>query len=149
MQREWSDDPEGKVKLLAYDLETREWGAVHYPLEPKGQGWMGLSEIAVRDEHAYVIERDNLIGDKAVVKKIFRVALADLHPAALEGTLPTVAKEEVRDLIPEMLALTNGYVLDKVEGLAFDAKGNAWVVTDNDGTDDSSGETLFWNLGQL
>ncbi|MBK4217495.1 esterase-like activity of phytase family protein [Paracoccus caeni] len=149
MQREWGDDPEGQVKLLAYDLEAEEWGAVRYPLEAKGEGWMGLSEIAVNGDHAYLIERDNLIGDQAQVKKIFRVALADLTPAALDGDLPVVAKEEVRDLIPELKALTNGYVVDKVEGLTFDAEGNAWVVTDNDGVDDSSGETLFWSLGKL
>lgn len=149
MQREWGDDPKGQVKLLAYDLDAEEWGAVRYPLEPKGEGWMGLSEIAIKGDHAYLIERDNLIGDKAVVKKIFRVKLENLKPAKLDGELPVVAKEEVRDLIPELKALTNGYVVDKVEGLAFDAKGDAWVVTDNDGVDDSSGETLLWNLGQL
>ena len=57
--------------------------------------------------------------------------------------------EEVRDLLPELTSLTHGYAVDKVEGLAFDAAGDAWVVTDNDGVDDSSGETLFWNLGKL
>lgn len=149
MQREWGDDPKGQVKLLAYDLDAEEWSAVRYPLEPKGEGWMGLSELTVQGDYAYIIERDNQIGDKAVVKKIFRVKLADLKPAKLDGELPVVAKEEVRDLIPELKALTNGYVVDKVEGLAFDAAGNAWVVTDNDGVDDSSGETLFWNLGKL
>lgn len=149
MQREWADDPEGQVKLLAYDLNAKEWGAVRYPLEPKGEGWMGLSEIAINGDHAYLIERDNLIGDKARVKKIFRVALSELTPAALDGELPLVAKQEARDLIPELRSLTNGYVVDKVEGLTFDAEGNAWVVTDNDGVDDSSGETLFWNLGKL
>ncbi len=149
MQREWADDPKGQVKLLAYDLETKEWGALAYPLEAKGEGWMGLSELTVKGEHAYVIERDNLIGDKAMVKKIFRVKLDDLKPVKLGGVLPVVAKEEVRDLIPALSALTNGYVVDKVEGLAFDHKGDAWIITDNDGVDDSSGETLFWNAGQL
>lgn len=33
--------------------------------------------------------------------------------------------------------------------LAFDADGNAWIVTDNDGTDDSSGKTMFLNLGRF
>lgn len=149
MQREWGDDPKGQVKLLAYDLDAEEWGAVRYPLEPKGEGWLGLSEIAIKGDHAYLIERDNQIGDAAVVKKIFRVKLDDLKPAKLDGELPVVAKEEVRDLIPELKSLTNGYVVDKVEGLTFDAKGDAWIITDNDGVDDSSGETLFWNLGQL
>ncbi|SEB40807.1 esterase-like activity of phytase family protein [Rhodobacter sp. 24-YEA-8] len=149
MQREWGDDPKGQVKLLAYDLDAKEWSAVAYPLEPKGEGWMGLSELTVHGDHAYVIERDNLIGDAAVVKKIFRVKLADLKPVKLGETLPVIAKEEVRDLIPELKSLTNGYVVDKVEGLAFDHEGNAWIVTDNDGVDDSSGETLFWNAGKL
>ncbi|MCL4066587.1 esterase-like activity of phytase family protein [Pseudomonas sp. GX19020] len=149
MQREWGDDPKGQAKLLAYDLDAKEWSAVAYPLEPKGEGWMGLSELTVHGDHAYVIERDNLIGDAAVVKKIFRVKLADLKPVKLGETLPVIAKEEVRDLIPELKSLTNGYVVDKVEGLAFDHEGNAWIVTDNDGVDDSSGETLFWNAGKL
>lgn len=149
MQREWGDDPEGQVKLLAYDLDSKEWGAVAYPLEAKGKGWMGLSELTFHGEDAYVIERDNQIGDEAVVKKIFRIKLADMVPAALGTELPLMTKEEVVDLIPALRSLTNGYVVDKVEGLAFDGEGNAWVVTDNDGVDDSSGETLFWNLGKL
>ena len=70
-------------------------------------------------------------------------------PAPLGGDLPVVSKEEVRDLIPDLKSLTNGYVVDKVEGLAFDAAGDAWIVTDNDGVDDSSGETLFWSPGKL
>ena len=149
MQREWGDDPEGQVKLLSYDLDAEEWGAVRYPLEAKGEGWIGLSEIAVMGDNAYVIERDNLIGDAAALKSIFRVALSDLQPAPLDGDLPVVTKNAVRDLIPDLKAQTNGYVVDKVEGLAFDGNGEAWVVTDNDGVDDSSGETLFWKLGAL
>lgn len=149
MQREWGDDPKGQVKLLAYNLEDKEWGAVAYPLDPKGEGWMGISELTVHGDHAYVIERDNLIGDKAAVKKIFRVKLDDLKPVKLSEALPVVVKEEVRDLIPELKSLTNGYAVDKVEGLAFDHEGTAWIVTDNDGVDDSSGETLFWNAGKL
>ncbi|OWJ79341.1 esterase-like activity of phytase family protein [Haematobacter genomosp. 1] len=149
MQREWGDDAKGEVKLLAYDLDNGEWGAVRYPLEKKGAGWVGLSEIAVHGDHAYVIERDNLIGDKAKLKKIFRIPLTDLKPAKIGDALPLVTKEEVRDLIPELRKLTNGYVVDKVEGLAFDAAGDAYIVTDNDGVDDSSGETLFWKIGEL
>ncbi|MDD8021856.1 MAG: esterase-like activity of phytase family protein [Paracoccaceae bacterium] len=148
VQREWRDDPKGMVKLVAYNTETGEWGAVHYPLEPKGAGWMGLSEITVAGDHAYVIERDNQIGAAAVVKKIFRVKLADLVPAKLGGDLPVVAKEEVRDLIPDLKA-TGGYVVDKVEGFAIDAAGEGFVVTDNDGVDDSSGETLFFSIGKV
>lgn len=148
VQREWGDDAKGQVKLLAYDLKADTWGAVAYPLEPKGAGWMGLSELTFHDGFAYVIERDNLVGEAAKVKKIFRVALADLQPSELGGPLPVVRKEDVRDLIPD-LARWNGYVADKVEGFAIDAAGQGWVVTDNDGVDDSSGETFFWSIGPV
>jgi hypothetical protein len=43
----------------------------------------------------------------------------------------------------------NGYGLDKVEGMALDKDGNLFVVTDNDGVDDSSGETQFFALGKI
>ncbi|MBC7137290.1 MAG: esterase-like activity of phytase family protein [Defluviimonas sp.] len=148
VQREWADDAKGQVKLVAYNLETGEWGAVAYPLEPKGEGWMGLSEMSVHGDWAYIVERDNLVGEAAVVKKIFRVPLAELVPAPLGGTLPVVTKQEVRDLIPDLKAL-NGFVLDKVEGFAIDAAGTGWVVTDNDGVDDHSGETMFWSIGTM
>ena len=36
-----------------------------------------------------------------------------------------------------------------VEGFAIDAAGEGFVVTDNDGVDDSSGETLFWSIGKI
>lgn len=148
VQREWKDDPKGMVKLVSYNTETKEWGAVHYPLEPKGEGWMGLSELTFHGDWAYVIERDNLIGDKAVVKRLYRVKRADLVAAPLGSELPVVAKEEVRDLIPDLKA-TGGYVVDKVEGFTIDAAGTGWVVTDNDGVDDSSGETLFFPVGTV
>ena len=54
----------------------------------------------------------------------------------------------MRDFIPD-LAAGNGYVVDKLEGFAIDAAGFAYVVTDNDGVDDSSGETFFLPLGPL
>lgn len=151
IQRPWGDDPAGMTKLLAYDLGTRQWGAVRYPLEAPAQegAWVGLSELTIHDGHAYLIERDNLIGDKAALKSLTRVSLADMQPAALGGDLPVVRKELVRDFIPDLKSQTNGYVVDKVEGFAIDAEGFGFVVTDNDGVDDSSGETLFFGIGRM
>jgi len=148
VQREWADDEKGFVKLVSYKPSSKEWGAVRYPLEKTESGWVGLSEITVNGDYAYIIERDNLIGQAAKLKKLYRVALADLKPAKLGGALPVVKKEEVRDLIPDLKA-TNGYVVDKVEGFTIDAAGNGFVVTDNDGVDDSSGETLFFGIGPI
>jgi hypothetical protein len=148
IQRPWGDDPADTVKLVAYDTASEEWGAVHYPLEKAETGWVGLSEITAHGDHVYIVERDNQIGAAAKLKALYRVPLAQMQAAALGGELPMVEKELVRDLIPD-LAQWGGYVVDKVEGFAIDADGNAYVVTDNDGVDDSSGETFFWTIGQL
>ena len=149
VQREWKDDPNGMVKLLAYNTVDMTWGAVHYPLDAPAEGaWMGLSEITLRGDWVYIVERDNQIADKAEVKKLYRVAVEQMKPAALDGPLPVVTKELVRDLLPDLMVL-NGYAMDKVEGFAIDAAGTGWVVTDNDGVDDSSGETLFWSVGPV
>lgn len=144
VQREWKDDQKGTVKLVSYHPKSKEWGAVRYPLDKVEQGWIGLSEITVRGDHAYIVERDNQIGDQARIKKLYRVAIADMKPGKLGEDLPLVSKEEVHDFIPDLQAATNGYVVDKLEGFAFDKAGKAFAVTDNDGVDDSSGETLFF-----
>ena len=148
VQREWGDDPKGQVKLLAYKPKDKEWSAVRYPLETPETGWMGLSEITAHDGKLYVIERDNQIGQAAKVKRIYSVALDGFAPAKLGGELPVVEKTLVRDLL-EDLKSTGGYVVDKLEGFAIDGNGDAYAVTDNDGVDDSSGETLFLRLGNI
>lgn len=148
VQREWKDDPKNLVKLVSYNLETKEWGAVHYPKAEPAKGWVGLSEITAHGDYVYIIERDNQIGAEAVTKKLYRVALSDMVPAPLGGDLPVVSKEEVRDLLPDLTS-TGGYVLDKVEGLAILNDGTAWVSTDNDGVDDHSGETMFFTIGKV
>lgn len=148
IQRDWADDAANMVKLVAYDLETKEWGAVLYERTAPATGWVGLSEIVAHGDFVYLIERDNQIGSNAVTKLITRVPLSQMVPAPLGGELPVVSHEVVLDLLPALTA-TGGYVVDKIEGLAFDADGNAWIVSDNDGVDDSSGETLFLNLGQF
>jgi DNA-binding beta-propeller fold protein YncE len=148
IQREWKDDPKNHVKLVSYNIETGEWGAVHYPKAEPAQGWVGLSEITAHGDWIYVIERDNQIGAAARIKKIYRIPAAEMVAAPLGGDLPVVSKEEVRDLIPD-LARLGGYIVDKVEGLAIFADGTAWVSTDNDGVDDSSGESFFWTIGTL
>ncbi|GGK51836.1 esterase-like activity of phytase family protein [Salinarimonas ramus] len=149
IQREWGDDERGFVKLVSYDTESEEWGAVRYPLETPGEGaWMGLSEITAHGEHVYIVERDNQIGGNVGTKSLYRVPLAQMIPAPLGGELPVVEKELVRDFIPD-LAQWNGFVVDKVEGFAIDAAGTGYAVTDNDGVDDSSGETFFWSIGPM
>ncbi|WP_299082324.1 esterase-like activity of phytase family protein [uncultured Ruegeria sp.] len=148
VQREWKDDPENHVKLVAYNLETKEWGAVHYPKADPETGWVGLSEIVAFGDHVYVIERDNQHDHWAVTKKVYRIPLSEMTPAPLGGELPVVSKELVRDLLPDLTS-TGGYVLDKIEGLAILSSGEAFVMTDNDGVDDASGETMLWSIGSV
>ena len=93
----------------------------------------------------YIIERDNQIGANAAIKRLYSVPLADLEPVALTEDLPLVTKTMVYDFIPDLQAL-NGFVVDKIEGFTIDADGNAFAATDNDGVDDSSGETLFFKV---
>lgn len=150
VQREWKDDPKGKAKILSYKPATKTWGVLHYPLTaPAAGGWMGLSELtALGDDRFAVIERDNLFGAKAV-KTLATFSVKGLSPAPLgSATIPTVEKKLLRDLTPELMAL-GGYGLDKVEGMTIDRDGNLFVVTDNDGVDDSSGETQFLALGKI
>ncbi|GAA3866751.1 esterase-like activity of phytase family protein [Celeribacter arenosi] len=148
VQREWGEDPENTVKLVAYNIESGEWGAVRYAKAEPETGWVGLSEIVAHGDYVYVVERDNQIGSAAVTKKIYRIPAGEMVPAPLGGDLPVVSKEEVRDLIPD-LASFGGYVVDKVEGLAITSDGEMFVSTDNDGVDDSSGETFFWSIGKM
>lgn len=148
VQREWKDDPKNHVKLVSYNLETKEWGAVHYPKAEPKTGWVGLSEIVVHGENVYIVERDNQHAGQAVTKAVYAVPLAEMIPAPLGGDLPVVSKTLVRDLLPDLTA-TGGYVLDKVEGLAILKDGTAWVSTDNDGVDDHSGETMFFSIGNV
>ena len=148
IQREWKDDPKNTVKLVAYTPATGEWGAVSYPKAMPETGWVGLSEITAHGDYMYVIERDNQIGENARIKKLYRIPMSEMVPASLGSDLPVVSKEEVRDLIPDLLS-TGGYALDKVEGFAIDVNGEGFVSTDNDGVDDSSGETMFWSIGKM
>lgn len=146
VQREWRDDPANHAKVLGYNLGTEDWSVIHYPLTEPTAGWVGLSEIVAHDDHVYFVERDNQLDARAVTKIITRVPLASLDAMTALGETPAVLQpERVVDLLP-YLTSTGGYVLDKVEGLAIAADGTMWVSTDNDGVDDHSGETMFFQI---
>lgn len=149
VQREWRDDPRGRVKILRYQVATREWGVLHYPLDATPAGWMGLSEITATGPDSFVvIERNNQWGD-AAIKRLYAFSVAGLTPSAPGAAeVPLVAKRLVRDVVPD-LARTGGIVLEKLEGFAVDAAGDAFAVTDNDGVQNVSGETQFLRLGRL
>lgn len=147
IQRAWKNDRKNTVKLVSYNTKTNEWGAVQYPTEPSAKGWVGLSEITAYGDWVYIVERDNQIGEAAAIKRLYRVAKTEMVSTSLNSKLPLVNKQLVRDFIPDLKQL-NGFVTDKLEGFAIDINGQSFAVTDNDGVDDSSGETLFFKAGQ-
>ena len=156
-QREWADDPDDRVRIGEYSVSDRTWRYFYYPLEqPQSEngGWVGLSEIiALKGDRFAVVERDNQGGTDAVIKRIYQFSIADLAPIedSVVGTTPTfpvVEKELVRDLVPDILA-RGGAVLEKIEGLAVTRRGDAIFVNDNDGVDDSNGETQLIKIKKL
>jgi hypothetical protein len=95
-----------------------------------------------------VLERDNAGGPDARVKRVYSVSVAEVVPQPQGGVFPVLTKRLVADLLPT-LRVTGGWTQEKVEGLTLAADGTLYVVTDNDGVDDSTGETLFLRLGPL
>ncbi len=140
------------MRIGRYEVATGGWTFFYYPIEeptsPNG-GWIGLSELVALDEDIFaVVERDNQAGSNARIKRVYKFSIAGLDPQPQGGTFPLVQKTLVRDLMPDLEA-PNGLVIEKVEGLAVNRNGQAFIVTDNDGVDDSSGETQFLRLGTI
>lgn len=144
VQREITGDPKGVARIGRYDTVTGQWSWLGYPLDATATGWVGLSElVAVDDDTFAVIERDNQRGPAAKIKRVYAFDV----PAGWTG-VPVVRKRLVKDLLP-ILNRTNGWTQDKVEGLTVGGNGQTYAVTDNDGLDDATGETVFLRLGRL
>ena len=157
-QRAWQDagDPADHVRIGRYDTATGEWTFAYYPLDtptsPAG-GWVGLSEIThVGNDTFVVIERDNQANHDATIKRVysFSTDAVTFQDDSQAGAFDVVAKHLERDLIAyDDFGPTGGLVLEKLEGLAVLSDGTALIVNDNDGTDDSNGETQLLSLGTI
>ncbi|HQS20021.1 MULTISPECIES: esterase-like activity of phytase family protein [unclassified Acidovorax] len=143
-QRAWAGETQPRIGV--YDLAAKTWQFMFYPLDAvtsPNKGWVGLSDItALGNNRFVVIERDNQGGPDARVKKLYRIDLSGMANGA------TLIKTLVRDVLPD-LRKTNGLVVEKSEGLAVLANGDALLVNDNDGVDENNGETWLLNLGKL
>lgn len=157
IQRAWPDEGDTdkvNTKIGRYDVAADEWGFVHYPLEPESGGdWIGLSDLTLLPNGNFaVIERDKgwgpTTGFNAELKSIYGVnlAAAQFRPFDDPSGLVTLDKVLLRDVLPDMEAVSV-WTAEKLEGLAVAADGQVYIVTDNDGVDDATGETLFLNLG--
>ena len=143
-QRAWQG--EANVRVGIYDIANATWSFLFYPLDaPESQngGWVGLSEItSIGNGEFLVIERDNQGGPDAAIKRLYKFDTTGLADGA------TITKSLVRDVLPDMLA-TGGLVTEKIEGIALLKNGDVLMVNDNDGVDDSNGETQLMNLGDI
>ncbi|PJJ61474.1 esterase-like activity of phytase family protein [Compostimonas suwonensis] len=154
LQRELSTDPAGTVRLARYDVEAGSWDFFGYELDAVSDAsntadWMGLSEITVFAGKLAVIERDKLNGEKAAIKRIYSVELPTgpgLSADDADGELPVLEKTLRHDVLPDMKA-THGWTQEKLEGFTVGTDGQAYAVTDNDGVNDATGETVFLRLG--
>ncbi len=135
-----------RTRLWIYDPKTNAWDHIAWELAPKpaNASWVGLSEITEVPGGDYIlIERDNRTGDFAVLKTLVKI---DRHAAA--DKLISNSDKAVYDLLPRLI-VTNGWITDKPEGVAVTSTGRTYVVTDNDGVDDWSGESWFFDLGRF
>jgi hypothetical protein len=143
-QRSWQG--ETNVRIGIYNIAGDSWRFLFYPLdavESQNGGWVGLSEIsAIGNNEFMVIERDNQGGPDAAIKRLYRFDVSGL----VDGD--TVSKALIRDVLPDMQGL-GGLVTEKIEGTAVLKNGEVLLVNDNDGVDDSNGETNLMNLGDI
>lgn len=158
IQRAWLDGIDTdkvNTKIGRYDVATGQWGFVHYPLQPEGNGgWIGLSEIThLFKGHFALIERDKgwgpTTGLNAELKAIYHVNLknADFRAFNDPAGLVTVKKTLIRNVLPALKAASI-WTAEKLEGLAVTNDGKVFIVTDNDGLDDATGETVFLNISK-
>ncbi len=134
------------TRIWIYDPVANTWSHIFWELAPlpPNAAWVGLSEItALPGGNLVLVERDNLTGDFAALKTLVQVAGGT--PA---GGLISHGSKAVYDLLPHLRA-TNGWITDKVEGVAVTQTGRTYVSTDNDGLDDWSGESWFFGLGRF
>ncbi len=143
-QREW--EGEANPRIGVYDITNETWEFVFYPLdavESQDGGWVGLSDISSMGNGEFlVLERDNKGGPDAAIKRLYTIDLSTVINGA------TITKTLVRDIMSDLQA-PGGLIYEKVEGSAVMANGDVYIINDNDGVDDNSGETQLINLGGI
>jgi hypothetical protein len=152
-QRPWKGDAANLVRIGQYNSNTGKWTFFYYPLNnvaSKNGGWVGLSGITALENNEFlVIERDNQSGTDAAIKRIYRFSINGLIPLSDDGSdniaYPIVIKTLANDLMDKLVA-TGGQVLEKIEGITVIPDGTVLIVNDNDGVDDSNGETRLLRL---
>ncbi len=143
-QRAWTGDATPRIGI--YNTTAGTWSFLYYPLdsvESQNRGWVGLSDLTSMGNGQFlVLERDNQGGPDAAIKRIYQI---DTNGVADGDTL---TKTLVRDLMDD-LAAPGGLIYEKIEGMALMSNNDVWIINDNDGVEDNSGETQLINLGNI
>jgi hypothetical protein len=148
-QRAWVGEDTGYARLGIYDTADGKWSFVFYPLDaPESQngGWVGISDIAPLPNGMFkVLERDDHGGPDGEIKRIYLIDLTECG-TTLDATsrieVVLITKTLDKDLVPYLLE-KNGLLYEKVEGLAINSQGTIFVVNDNDGVNNNSGEFVL------
>jgi hypothetical protein len=133
------------TRIWTYDPQSRTWDHIAWELAPKPMNatWIGLSEMTATPGGEFIlIERDNRTGAFGELKTLVKI---ERHAA--DDRLISNGEKAVHALLPGLTA-TNGWITDKPEGVAVTDDGRTYVVTDNDGVEDWSGESWFLSLGR-
>ncbi|WP_414657784.1 esterase-like activity of phytase family protein [Deinococcus sp. VB343] len=153
LEKTVSGDVAGQLRLMRYDLQTRQWSlAGRYALEGLGEAIGDLTPI--NDREFLVLERDNKQGADAALKRVYSISLDDMNP---DGTFN---KTLVADLMlladPQGLApstqdgyfnfpyvtIENVLVLDKNTILV--ANDNNYPATGGRGKDVKDQNEVLW-----
>jgi hypothetical protein len=145
-ERDWN--AEIKPRIGIYDIATQLWSFVFYtfdPIESQNGGGRNLSGItALGNGKVLILERDDQGGPDAAIKRLYEVDLSGVNNG------DTVTKTLRRDLIASGdIPRQGGQILERVEGVTVNTLGEVIIVTDNDGADESNGETALLNLGDI
>jgi len=143
------------TKIGRLDTAAGEWRFAHYPLENKTDiGRTGVSELTLLPDGTFaVLERDRgqaaTTGDKATLKAVFRVDLANAIFRSYDDPRGLIPLDKILLIdIQPALEKANPRTTGKLEGFAVAADGRMYAVTDNDGSQEATAETLFLDLGK-
>jgi hypothetical protein len=97
--------------------------------------------------HVVIVERDDQLAGNARIKRLYKVDLRDpsVEWKPFGETLDVVEKKPFADVLDELDERSIA-IPDKLEGVGVTRNGRIYLPTDNDGVDESHGETLFFRL---
>ncbi len=148
-QREWTGDPARRVRIGEYRRRRR---VALLLLSARRRGVAGgrlrraVGDRGPRRRPLLVLERDNVGRARRAHQALYAVSIAGVAPSRRAGRSRCSTKTLVRDLLPALRATPR---LDAGEGRGS-GRGRGrprYIVTDNDGVDENTGETQFIRLG--